>query len=89
MCYSTATSSVYENRDILPSNVKPTHYDIELKPDLNAFTFAGTVKIKQRNHCTSSFISLSSIEVTEATKSISLNSQEMSDFKATVTIGDK
>ncbi len=46
MCYSTATSSVYENRDILPSNVKPTHYDIELKPDLNAFTFAGTVKIK-------------------------------------------
>lgn len=75
MCYSTATSCAYTDRDILPSNVKPTHYDLELRPDMEKFTFTGTVKIQ--------------VEVMEATKSISLNAQELSDFDATLSINDK
>jgi hypothetical protein len=46
MCYSTAESSVYSNRDILPGNVKPTHYRLSIKPDMEKFTFDGLVKIK-------------------------------------------
>lgn len=30
----------------LPTNVKPTHYDVTVKTDLEAETFAGLVKIK-------------------------------------------
>ena len=46
MCYSTAESCVYSNRDILPANVKPTDYSISIKPDMEKFTFEGLVKIK-------------------------------------------
>lgn len=33
-------------REVLPTNVKPTHYDLTLEPDLLKFTYQGTVKIE-------------------------------------------
>lgn len=47
----------------LPTNVKPVNYDIQLKPNLKAFTFEGIESI--------------SVEVTSATKTVTLNSIEI------------
>ena len=33
------------NPFLLPAEVVPSHYDISLKPDLTAFTFAGSESI--------------------------------------------
>lgn len=33
-------------RIVLPKNVRPIHYDLELKPDMEKFAFDGKVSIK-------------------------------------------
>lgn len=33
-------------REVLPTNVKPTHYDLTLEPDLEKFTYEGEVIIE-------------------------------------------
>jgi len=33
-------------RELLPTNVRPTHYNIFLFPDLEKFTFEGNVDIE-------------------------------------------
>lgn len=33
-------------RDVLPTNVKPTHYDLTLEPNFETFEFRGEVVIK-------------------------------------------
>lgn len=35
-----------EERQVLPTNVKPLHYELTLKPDLETFVFHGKVKIE-------------------------------------------
>ncbi len=34
------------DRDILPSNVKPVHYDLHLQPNFDTFKFSGHANIK-------------------------------------------
>lgn len=34
------------DRDVLPTNVKPTHYDLTITPNMEAFTFEGCVLIR-------------------------------------------
>jgi hypothetical protein len=34
------------DRQVLPTNVKPTHYDLTLQPNLKTFVFYGQVKVK-------------------------------------------
>lgn len=36
---------ITQGREVLPKNVKPTNYSLELEPDLEKFTFEGTVAI--------------------------------------------
>lgn len=36
---------ITQGKEVLPSNVKPTNYALELEPDLEKFTFEGTVGI--------------------------------------------
>lgn len=36
---------ISQGKEVLPSNVKPTNYALELEPDLEKFTFEGTVGI--------------------------------------------
>ncbi len=34
------------DRDVLPINVKPIHYDLKITPNMKAFTFEGRVLIR-------------------------------------------
>ena len=51
MCGSRAeelsgSTNVTHGREILPTNVKPVHYDLTLEPDFEKFTYDGTVVIE-------------------------------------------
>lgn len=39
-------STVTPNREVLPTNVKPLHYDLTLEPDFEKFTYEGTVVVE-------------------------------------------
>lgn len=43
---STVLAQTKHERQVLPDNVKPLHYDLELTPDLETFVYTGRVKIK-------------------------------------------
>ncbi|KAL9083473.1 MAG: hypothetical protein Q9159_005768 [Coniocarpon cinnabarinum] len=62
--------SATQGREILPSNVKPTHYALTLEPDLVKHTYTGTVVID--------------LDVNEASSSISFNTVDIDIKKATV-----
>lgn len=34
------------SREVLPTNVKPVHYDLTLEPDFEKFTYEGSVTIE-------------------------------------------
>ena len=55
----------------LPTNVNPVNYEISLSPDLENFTFHGEESIL--------------VTITEETRSISLNSVDISITQATLT----
>lgn len=49
MCLKNAdvsSGSVEAPREVLPTNVKPLHYDLTLEPDFEKFTYNGTVVIE-------------------------------------------
>jgi aminopeptidase 2 len=51
MCHArnadeTFGSSNAAGREVLPTNVKPVHYDLTLEPDFEKFTYEGTVIIE-------------------------------------------
>lgn len=35
-----------QGREVLPTNVKPVHYDLTLEPDFKTFKYNGTVTIE-------------------------------------------
>ncbi|CAG8485846.1 13015_t:CDS:10 [Cetraspora pellucida] len=50
-------------RQVLPTNVRPTHYDLTLTPDLQSFTFEGTETVN--------------LNINQNTKTIILNANEI------------
>ncbi|KAG2222206.1 hypothetical protein INT45_014103 [Circinella minor] len=58
-------------RQVLPTNVKPVHYDLTLKPDLETFVFYGQVKVD--------------LEVKEDTTQIVLNTHDIKIYSAVLT----
>jgi aminopeptidase 2 len=38
--------NITQGREVLPTNVKPLHYDVKLEPNFEDFTFKGTVSIE-------------------------------------------
>lgn len=51
MCHSRRAdeslgSTTVAGREVLPTNVKPVHYDLTLEPDFEKFTYEGTVIIE-------------------------------------------
>jgi puromycin-sensitive aminopeptidase len=61
------------NPFLLPADVLPSHYDISLKPDLTAFTFAGSERI--------------TLSVRKPTKRVVLHAVELKISKAAVAQG--
>jgi len=61
-------------RVVLPENVRPVHYNIDVVPDLEKFTFAG--------HCTIT------LDVKQATDNIQLNAAELTWKSVKVIQGD-
>lgn len=39
-----------QGREVLPTNVKPVHYDLTLDPNFEKFTYDGTVVIEYASH---------------------------------------
>ncbi|KAF9157238.1 hypothetical protein DFQ26_008950 [Actinomortierella ambigua] len=68
MCNKTAPA--HPNRVVLPTNVTPSHYTIELAPDLKEFTFAGSVSID--------------VTVNEPTKTLQVNTKELTIKSASI-----
>ncbi|KAF9169052.1 Aminopeptidase 2 mitochondrial [Mortierella sp. AD011] len=58
-------------RVVLPTNVRPTHYDITLTPDLTNFTFHGQILIN--------------LDVNKPTTAITLNSNQLEIISAKLT----
>lgn len=71
MCNSSTTP--YQGRQVLPTNVKPNHYYLELEPLFDTFKFNGEVKIDLVVNETSDFITLNTLEL-ELLNSYVLNS---------------
>ncbi|CEJ55612.1 Aminopeptidase 2 [Penicillium brasilianum] len=63
-------STNVQGREVLPTNVKPLHYDLTLEPDFETFKYNGTVTID--------------LQVNEDTDFVSLNSNEIDIHNATV-----
>ena len=42
----TGSATATPDREVLPTNVKPLHYDLTLEPDFEKFTFVGSVVIQ-------------------------------------------
>ncbi|KAJ2407862.1 hypothetical protein J3F80_002514 [Coemansia sp. RSA 2526] len=72
---SVATQDAVEERELLPTNVTPTHYDLLLAPNLEALTYTGEVRIK--------------VHINEETSEIVLHSNELELLKAALIIGDE
>ena len=70
-----ALNSAIRERVILNPRVKPTHYSLELSPDLEAFTFSCNEQIK---------LTISEANLT----TISLHSKEISIDEASLTSND-
>ncbi|KAL2841267.1 peptidase family M1-domain-containing protein [Aspergillus pseudoustus] len=67
----TSGSTSVPGREVLPTNVKPVHYDLTLEPNFETFKYDGTVVID--------------LQVVEDTTSVSLNSTEIDIHTATVS----
>lgn len=77
MSTSASTPAVDEYR--LPLDVKPTHYDVIIKTDLEQFTFEGVVKIKcvSSSHIAVVLTCLSSLDVKTETSKVVLNTADL------------
>ncbi|KAJ5225337.1 hypothetical protein N7468_006562 [Penicillium chermesinum] len=75
MCISrrdgVSGSTNVQGREVLPTNVKPVHYDLTLEPNFEKFTYDGTVTID--------------LHVNEDTDFISLNTNELKIHDAVVS----
>lgn len=60
-----------QGRELLPTNVIPRHYNLTLEPDLEKFTFEGTVVID--------------LEVAEESKSVTLHTLDLQLHSAKVS----
>lgn len=63
-----------KGRELLPTNVIPTHYDVTLEPNFDKFTFEGKVLID--------------FDVKDETKSISLHTIDLDIHSANIKSGD-
>ena len=65
---------IAKGRQVLPKNVKPTHYDLTLEPNLETFAYDGRVTID--------------LDVVHDTTSISLNTLDVAMHETIITSGE-
>ncbi|KAI8618969.1 peptidase family M1-domain-containing protein [Chytriomyces sp. MP71] len=70
-----APTASTQSKDILPGWLVPSHYKLWLEPNLETFTFDGTVNID--------------VDVKEDTNKVVLNSKNLTIHKASITVGEK
>lgn len=70
MCSDGAAKQV--TRQVLPANVKPSHYNLSITPALETFEYSGNVTV--------------SLAVIESTKVIVCNAKELKISKAVITV---
>ncbi|TID29521.1 hypothetical protein CANINC_001916 [Pichia inconspicua] len=63
MCMNGSLVGVSESRQVLPTNVKPLHYDLKLEPLFDTFKFNGEVKIDLNVNEETDFITLHTVEL--------------------------
>ncbi|KAG1469429.1 hypothetical protein G6F56_003261 [Rhizopus delemar] len=81
MCTSSAENP---NRQVLPTNVKPTHYDLTLQPNLQTFEFHGQVKVNLNVAQDTNTIVLNTRDI--KIKSAFLSSEEIESKQAAIDI---
>ena len=81
MCrHSIASGSTnVVQREVLPTNVKPLHYDLSLKPDLVNFTFDGSEVIDFHVNEPTDYITLNCLEI--EIQSAKINDSKIDDIK--------
>ncbi|KAJ1956962.1 Aminopeptidase 2 mitochondrial, partial [Dipsacomyces acuminosporus] len=86
MCANSSNAT--EERELLPTNVTPVHYDLFLAPDLDAFTYTGHVSIKVRINDSTDKIVLHSndLEIEEAVISSTAFQPEESLTASAITL---
>ncbi|KAI9101248.1 peptidase family M1-domain-containing protein [Phlyctochytrium arcticum] len=72
MCHLANATGPAAGREILPATVKPTHYAVNITPDLETFKFKGTVDI--------------SLKINETIKTIVCNANELEISAASITV---
>lgn len=72
-----AGSSAQSARDLLPTNVVPRHYHVTLEPDLEKFTFDGTVVVDLDAVEDSTTISFHTLELDLHSVSVSSNGKDL------------
>ncbi|KAF2710575.1 hypothetical protein K504DRAFT_405903 [Pleomassaria siparia CBS 279.74] len=72
---TSSSMDVTHGREVLPTNVKPVHYDLTLEPDFDKFTYEGKVVID--------------LEVVQDSTSISLNTTDLKIHSTSVSSGDQ
>ncbi|KAL8952418.1 MAG: hypothetical protein Q9222_001653, partial [Ikaeria aurantiellina] len=75
---AAASMDVSKGREVLPTNVKPTHYDLTLEPNFEKFTYEGKVVIDLDVKEDTKSIALNSLEIDIHSTHISSNGQEIS-----------
>lgn len=66
MCRNTTGSSsqiIPQDREVLPTNVKPLHYDLTLEPNFETFKFDGTVVIDLHVNERTDYVTLNCLEI--------------------------
>ncbi|KAI8834794.1 peptidase family M1-domain-containing protein [Chytriomyces cf. hyalinus JEL632] len=72
---NTTTTDAFKPSDVLPTWLVPSHYKVWIAPNLDTFTFDGTVDIH--------------VDAVSSTNKVVLNSKNLSVHKGSVTVGDK
>ncbi|CAO3625904.1 unnamed protein product [Mucor fragilis] len=71
----TVLAQTKHERQVLPSNVRPLHYDLELTPNLETFAYTGRVKIN--------------LSIANETSVVVLNSNDLTINKASIIVGSE
>ncbi|KAH8149022.1 uncharacterized protein LAJ45_06998 [Morchella importuna] len=69
-------STINQGREVLPDNVKPTNYALELEPDLEKFTFEGTVAIALDVVKDSTTVAVNDVDIEIQSAKLEYNGQE-------------